>query len=54
LVKWQADDLAEHVEDVVFLLKALLKLDELVPEGMCQEVLAAAFCATLKEPRLSG
>jgi hypothetical protein len=50
-VKWQADDFAEHVEDVVFLFKALLKLNEFVPEGVCQEVLAAALRAALKEPK---
>lgn len=33
-------------------VKALLELDVLIPEGMRQEVLTAAFCATLEKPRI--
>lgn len=32
-------------------VKALLELDVLVPKGMRQEVLTAAFCATLEKPK---
>jgi hypothetical protein len=52
LVKWQTDDLAENVENVVLVVKALLELDVLIPEGMRQEVLTAAFCATLEKPKI--
>jgi hypothetical protein len=37
---------------VVLVVKALLELDVLVPEGMRQEVLATAFCATLEKPKI--
>lgn len=51
-MKWQTDDLAENVENVVLVVKALLELDVLIPEGMRQEVLTAAFCATLEKPKI--
>lgn len=37
---------------MVLVVKALLEFDVLVPEGMRQEVLTAAFCATLEEPKI--
>jgi hypothetical protein len=37
---------------MVLVVKAFLELDVFVPEGMRQEVLTAAFCATLKKPTI--
>lgn len=37
---------------MVLVVKTFLELDVLVPEGMRQEVLTAAFCAALEKPRI--
>ena len=51
-MKRQADDLAKNLEDVILVIKALLELNVLVPEGMRQEVLTTTFGAAFKKPEI--
>jgi len=48
-MKRELDDSVQYLEDRVGVVKPFLKFDVFVPERVCQEILAAAFGATLEE-----